>query len=143
MALIQHILDKNARGVLSIAPTETVFDAINMMAGNNIGSVIVLDDDGKMAGIITERDYARKVILVGRSSRTTTVGEIMTSRVVCARPEHTVEECMAIMTEKAIRHLPVLDAEKVVGMISIGDLVKSIIDDQKFTIEQLEHYIAG
>jgi CBS domain-containing protein len=142
MATILQLLDNKGHEVLTIGPDDTVLDAITSMADNNVGSLVVLED-GKLAGIVTERDYARNVFLKGRSSPNTTVREIMSTRVVCARPEQSVEQCMAIMTNKAIRHLPVLDNKHVIGLISIGDLVKSIISDQKFIIEQLEHYISG
>ena len=142
MAIIKQLLDNKGHNVLTVEPADTVYDAIKMMAAKSVGSLVVLED-GKLVGIITERHYARNVILKGRSSQETTVGEIMSSRVVCARPEQTVEECMAVMTDKAVRHLPVLENKELVGIVSIGDLVKSIISDQKFIIEQLEHYISG
>jgi CBS domain-containing protein len=107
-----------------------------------IGALVVLEDD-KLVGIISERDYARKVVLKERASKQTRVGEIMTKEILYARPDHTVQEGLALMTEKRIRHLPVLDDDKLVGMISIGDLVKSIIDEQQQLIQQLEHYISG
>ena len=113
-----------------------------MMATNNVGSIIVLDND-VLAGIVTERDYSRKVYLVGKSSPNTKVKEIMSARVICVRPEQTVNECMAIMTDKKIRHLPVIEKNQVIGMVSIGDLVKHVISDQQFVIDQLEHYISG
>jgi len=142
MTNIKQLLDTKGREVLAIGPDDTVFDAIKKMADRNVGSLVVLD--GKhLIGIITERLYARNVFLKGRSSPKTIVKEIMSTRVVCVRPEQSVEECMAVMTERAVRHLPVLENKQVIGIISIGDLVKSIIDDQKFTIEQLEHYISG
>lgn len=130
------------REVLSIGPNNSVLDAIRMMADHNVGSLVVLDDEA-LVGIVTERHYARNVFLEGRSSPKTTVAEIMSRRVVCARPEQTVEQCMAVMTDRAVRHLPVLDSKRVVGIVSIGDLVKNIISNQKFTISQLEHYISG
>ena len=142
MVTVRQLLERKGREVLSVGPEDTVFDAIQKMAENDVGSLIVLDD-GHLVGIITERLYARNVFLKGRSSPTTNVKDIMTTRVICARPEQSVEECMAVMTEKGVRHLPVLEYKKVIGIISIGDLVKSIIEDQKFTIEQLEHYISG
>ncbi len=142
MVTVRQLLDRKGPEVLSVGPEDTVFDAIQKMAENDVGSLIVLDD-GHLVGIITERLYARNVFLKGRSSPTTNVKDIMTTRVICARPEQSVEECMAVMTEKGVRHLPVLEYKKVIGIISIGDLVKSIIEDQKFTIEQLEHYISG
>ena len=142
MTSIKQLLDTKGRDVLAIGPDDTVFDAIKKMADNNVGSLAVLDGE-HLIGIITERLYARNVFLKGRSSPKTIVKEIMSTRVVCARPEQSVEECMALMTEKAVRHLPVLEHKRVIGIISIGDLVKSVIDDQKFTIEQLEHYITS
>jgi len=142
MATIKQLLDNKGHEISSVGPADTVYDAIKMMAAKEIGSLVVLEE-GKLVGIITERHYARNVILKGRSSQETTVGEIMSTRVVCARPEQTVEECMAVMTDKAVRHLPVLENKELVGIVSIGDLVKSIISDQKFIIEQLEHYISG
>ena len=142
MTTVQQLLDGKGHDIESIHPDESVFDAIQKLASANIGSLIVIEDD-RPVGIFTERDYARSVILKGKSSPTTPVREIMTTRVVYARPEQTVDQCMAVMTEKRIRHLPVMRDEKLIGIISIGDLVKSIIADQKFTIEQLEHFIHG
>lgn len=142
MTTVQQLLDGKGHDIESIHPDESVFAAIQKLARANIGSLIVVEDD-RPVGIFTERDYARSVILKGKSSPTTPVREIMTSRVVYARPEQTVDQCMAVMTEKRIRHLPVMRDEKLIGIISIGDLVKSIIADQQFTIEQLEHFIHG
>jgi len=119
-----------------------VFDAIKLMADKNIGALLVMEAD-EVAGIITERDYARKVVLMSRSSKQTTVREIMTSAVMYVGPEQTSEECMVLMTENRLRHLPVIDGGRLLGIISIGDLVKDIIAEQRFTIEQLEHYISG
>ena len=142
MRTVQQLLDEKGGEIQSIHPDDSVFDAVQKLANANIGSLIVIEDD-RPVGIFTERDYARNVVLQGKSSPTTPVRDIMTSRVIFVQPGQTVEECMAIMTDKHIRHLPVLDGEKLVGMISIGDLVKSIIADQKFTIEQLETFIRG
>ncbi len=142
MRTVQQLLDEKGHDIQSVHPDESVFDAIQKLANANIGSLIVVEDD-RPVGIFTERDYARSVILKGKSSPTTPVKDIMTTRVVYAQPDQTVEECMAVMTDKHIRHLPVMDGEKLIGMISIGDLVKSIIAEQKFTIEQLEHFIRG
>jgi CBS domain-containing protein len=142
MVTVKQLLDQKGHEVLSIGPDDSVFDAIKKMADNNVGSLVVTEGE-KLVGKITERHYARNVFLKGKSSPETTVREIMSTRVVCARPEQSVEECMAVMTDKAVRHLPVLDKKQLIGIISIGDLVKSIISDQKFVIEQLEHYIAG
>jgi CBS domain-containing protein len=142
MTTIQQVLDKKGHEVLSVRPDNAVFDAIKTMADKNVGSVVVIDD-GKPVGIFTERHYARKVFLEGRASPTTRVGDVMETRVVCAWPEQTVDECMAVMTEKRVRHLPVLHHKKLVGVISIGDLVKSKIADQEFAIEQLVDYVRG
>jgi CBS domain-containing protein len=119
-----------------------VYDAMKLMADKEIGALLVMEG-ATLAGILSERDYARKIILQGRSSLTTEVREIMTSRVVCAGPERSIAECMALMTDKRIRHLPVVEAGQVCGMISIGDLVKAIIAEQQFIIQQLERYITG
>lgn len=142
MKTVQQLLDEKGHDIQSIHPDDSVFDAIQKLATANIGSLIVVEDD-RPVGIFTERDYARNVILKGKSSPTTKVRDIMTTRVIFVQPEQTVEHCMAIMTDKHIRHLPVLRDEKLIGMISIGDLVKSIIADQKYTIEQLEQFIHG
>ncbi|MGH8578983.1 MAG: CBS domain-containing protein [Gammaproteobacteria bacterium] len=142
MKTVKQLLDEKGHEVISIATSDSVFDGIKLMAEKGIGALVVMDGP-KLVGVVSERDYARKVILQGRSSHTTSVREIMSAPVVCARPEHTVAECMALVTEKRIRHLPVLQGAELVGMISIGDLVKSIIAEQQFVIEQLESYIAG
>jgi CBS domain-containing protein len=142
MTTVQQLLDEKGHDVWSVHPDDSVFDAIQKMASKDAGSMVVMED-GKPVGIFTERHYARDVILKGKSSPTTPVRDIMTTRVICARPGQTVEECMAVMTEKRVRHLPVLHEKRLVGLVSIGDLVKSIIADQKFTIEQLEHFITG
>lgn len=142
MKRIRELLDDKGHQVWSIAPDATVHDALAMMAEMNIGSVLVVDQ-GALIGILSERDYTRNVVLKGRTSRDTAVREIMTSRPVCVSPEQTVEECMALMTDKRVRHLPVIEDDRVVGLISIGDAVKAIISEQQFIIGQLEHYIAG
>ena len=142
MATVRQILDAKGHDVATVGPDDTVYDAIKKMADKNIGSLVVMDGE-KIVGIITERDYARNVILKGKTSPNTLVKDIMSTRVICAWPDQSVEECMAVMTDKAVRHLPVLENKRLAGMISIGDLVKSIIGDQKFTIEQLERYIGG
>ena len=128
--------------VYTIAPTASVLDALKLMAKTSIGALVVTEGE-QVVGIITERDYARKVILMARSSKDTPVRDIMTSPVMYVRPDHTSEECMVLMTENRLRHLPVVDSGKLVGLVSIGDLVKDIISEQKFIIEQLEHYISG
>ena len=142
MTTIRQLLDSKGHEVLSIGPDDSVYDAIKLMAVRNIGSLVVLDG-GSLVGIVTERHYARNVFLKGRSSPKTKVGDIMSTRVVCAVPEQKVEEAMAVMTDKRVRHLPVLDGKDIVGIISIGDLVKSIIEGQQFVIDQLERYITG
>lgn len=128
--------------VHTIAPDATVFDAVKLMAEKAIGALLVIEGQ-KIVGIVTERDYARKVALMARSSKQTPVRDIMTTNVMYVRPGQTSQECMALMTENRLRHLPVLDGTTLVGLISIGDLVKDIISEQQFIIEQLEHYIAG
>jgi CBS domain-containing protein len=142
MKLVQHLLDKKGRDLISIRPDASVLDAIKLMADKGIGSLVVTEND-ELKGIVTERDYARKVIIKGRSSKTAQVAEIMTVDVVTASSDLTVNKCMTMMTEKKCRHLPVVDDGELVGMISIGDLVQAIISDQQEEIEQLEHYIAG
>ena len=128
--------------VFTITPTASVFDAVRLMADKDIGALLVMEGE-QVAGIVSERDYARKIALMSRSSRDTLVREIMTSAVMYVRPDQTSEECMALMTENRLRHLPVMDGGRLLGLVSIGDLVKDIISTQKFIIEQLEHYIAG
>jgi len=142
MKLIQHLLEAKGGELISIQPDASVLDAIKLMAEKGIGSLVVMEGD-TLKGIVTERDYARKVIIKGRSSESTEVGEIMTSDVVTASMQDTVNHCMTVMTERKIRHLPVVDDGVVIGMISIGDLVQAIISDQQEEIEHLEHYISG
>lgn len=128
--------------VYSVRPDDTVYDALRLMADKNIGAVLVLADQ-KIAGIFSERDYARKVILLGKTSKETRVSEIMTSGVIAVEPDWTAEQCMALMTTKRIRHLPVVDRERLVGIISIGDVVRAVVDDQQFTISSLQRYITS
>ena len=142
MTTVRQLLDQKGREILSIDPSATVFDAVAKMAEKDVGSLVVMDDD-EIVGMITERHYARNVVLKGKTSPATPISDIMEKNVVVVQPEQSVEECMAIMTDKRVRHLPVVDGEKLIGVISIGDLVKSVISDQKFTIGQLEHYIHG
>ncbi|MEL7187228.1 MAG: CBS domain-containing protein [Pseudomonadota bacterium] len=142
MKLVQHLLDKKGGEIISITPDASVLDAIRLMAERAIGSLLVMEGS-ELKGIVTERDYARKVIVKGRSSNSTRVGEIMTEKVFTASPDSTANQCMNAMSEKKIRHLPVTVGDEVVGMISIGDLVQAIIEDQKEEIEHLEHYISG
>ena len=142
MTTVRQLLDQKGRKIWSIKPDATVLDAIAKMAEKNIGSLVVMDGD-ELVGIITERHYARNVFLKGKASPATSVSDIMERKVIIAQPEQSVEKCMAIMTEKRLRHLPVFEGKKPIGIVSIGDLVKSIIGDQKFVIDQLEHYIHG
>lgn len=142
MKLVKHLLDSKGREIISIVQDASVFDAIKLMAERSIGSLLVMDGD-ELKGIVTERDYARKVIIKGRASDTTPVADIMTTDLVTASPEQTVNECMTLMSGRRIRHLPVIVDGKVAGIISIGDLVQAIISDQQEEIEQLGQYISG
>jgi CBS domain-containing protein len=142
MQLVHQLLEDKGRNVWHVEYDASVFDAISMMAEKEVGALMVLKE-GKPVGLVSERDYARKVILAGRSSRDTPVHTIMSGKVICATPKQTIEECMAVMTHKRVRHLPVIEHKALVGMISIGDLVKAIIHEQQFIIEQLEHYISS
>ena len=143
METVAELLRHKGSDVVTVLPDTSVFDALKIMERKNIGAVLVVDEDGEVAGIMTERDYARKVILVGKSSKETPVAEIMTKKVVYVGPDNTVDEAMALMTDKRCRHLPVLDAGKVCGMVSIGDVVRAVIHEKNIVIDQLEHYIAG
>ena len=142
MASVKQVLDSKGRDVWFVAPSDSVFVVIEKMAEKGVGALLVMEND-KLLGIVSERDYARKVILKGRSSNTTPVEDIMTNEVISISSSQTVEDCMSMMTEKQIRHLPVIDGEKVEGVLSIGDLVKTIIAEQQFQIEQLEGYITA
>jgi CBS domain-containing protein len=142
MATVRDLLRNKGFEVYSVEPEATVYDALTLMAEKNIGAVLVMERD-KLVGILSERDYARKVVLHGKTPVDTPAREIMTERVICIPPQETVEECMALMTEKKVRHLPVLEDDQLIGVISIGDVVKSTIAQKEFIIEQLEHYITG
>ena len=142
MKQISDLLRHKGRAVWSLSPDATVYEAIDQMAQKEVGALLVMEGD-KLVGIISERDYARKVILNGKSSKETPVREIMSYPVVCASPELTVEQTMTLLTEKRIRHLPVVIGEKVVGVISIGDVVRGMIDDRNFHIDQLTKYVTG
>ncbi|MCG7873231.1 MAG: CBS domain-containing protein [Candidatus Thiodiazotropha lotti] len=142
MTSVNQLLQNKGFDILSVDANETVFRGLEIMAEHGIGSLLVMDGD-RVTGLFSERDYARGIILNGRTSKETKVKEIMTSQVVVVTPEQSIEECMAIMTEKRVRHLPVMKDDKLVGIISIGDLVKAIIEEQQFMIEQLVSYING
>lgn len=142
MKFVSQLLEAKGHTVWTITPDTSVFEALKRMADRNVGALLVVEGK-KLAGIFSERDYARKVILKGKSSREIPVNEIMSTRVVFVRPNQTIDECMALMTEKRIRHLPVLQSEKLIGLISIGDVVKAVIGEQEFIIHQLENYVSG
>ena len=142
MSRISEILNQRSKEIWSVRSDQPVLDAIRLMAEKGIGALLVMDDS-RLVGVLSERDYARKVILENRSSKNTLIREIMTSDVVTVLPESEISECMSIMTDNDFRHLPVVQGDEVVGMISIGDLVKVVIQEQQFTIDQLEHYITG
>ena len=139
---IGTLLEAKGKDIWSIGPQETAFKALQTMAQNNVGALLVIDK-GKLVGIFSERDYARKVILKGKSSKETTVGELMTPEVFYAGPDDTLQEIMALMTAKHIRHMPVLKDDRLIGMVTLGDVVKQIISEQKFTIKELAKYISG
>ena len=140
MATVAQLLGQKPKGLFSVAPDAPVLEAIRAMAEHGVGALLVMQGD-KLAGIVSERDYARKVILMGRSSSDTPVNQIMTAHVITVAPSQTTQQCMQIMTDRRVRHLPVVDAGRVVGMLSIGDLVRAVLAEQAQTIEQLEHYI--
>ena len=140
MTTVRHLLDRKGRTIHRIGPDDPVLEAIRLMAEHHVGALLVMQGE-QLVGVVSERDYARKVILLGRSSGETPVRQIMSSPVVTVSPESTVDECLRLVTERRIRHLPVLQGGRVAGVISIGDLVKAVIEDQQATIEQLETYI--
>lgn len=142
---VQHILERKVPGLVTIPPNASVFEALERMADHDVGAVLVVDDDNanRVLGILSERDYARKVILHHKSSREIPVSEIMTSPVVSVTPAHTLETCMELVTGRRIRHLPVMDQGRLIGVVSIGDLVKAMFSEQDFKIRQLEGYITG
>jgi len=140
MTTVTHLLESKGPRLVTIAPRASVFDALRLMADTDVGAVVVVDD-GRVVGMLSERDYARKVILHHKSSREIDVSDIMTDRVISVSPDQTLDECMALMTSHRIRHLPVLDGDRLIGVLSIGDLVKATISEQDFTIKKLEHYI--
>lgn len=140
MKTVQHVLHAKSGPVISVSQDATVYYALALLARYDIGALVVTDDDG-VAGMFSERDYARKVILQGKSSRELLVADAMTRQVLSVTPQCTMDDCMAIMTDHRVRHLPVFDGSGVIGIVSIGDVVKAILDEQRFTIQQLEHYI--
>jgi CBS domain-containing protein len=142
MTTVAQLLQDKGRAVWTIAPDATVYDALSLMAAKNVGALVVIEG-ASVVGILSERDYARKVILKGKFSKDTRVREIMTEKVYFVRPERTIEECMAVMTAEHIRHLPVLTDDRLTGIVSIGDVVRVIVSDKEFLIKQLEYYITG
>ena len=142
MNTIGQLLESKSKDIWSIAPNATVFEALRIMAQKNVGVLLVIDKE-KLVGIFSERDYARKVILEGKSSKDTAVGELMTKDVYYIAPKNTLHESLAVMTSRRIRHMPVLENDRLIGIVSIGDVVKQIIANQEFTIRELEKYISG
>jgi len=142
METASQLLDSKGSDIWSVTPDTTVFDALHKMAERNVGAMVVLDG-GELVGMFSERDYARKVILVGKTSRETLVREVMTEKVISVRPEQSISECMLLMTKNHIRHLPVCKGDRIAGVVSIGDVVKATIGELEFTVDQLENYIAG
>ena len=142
MRSIGDVLDKKGRYVWSVKPDDTIFDSLQMMAEKGIGGVVVMDGK-ELVGIVTERDYARRVILEGKASKSSTVGEIMTKNVRWVSEEQTIDECMALMIERQLRHLPVMHGDQVIGVVSIRDLVQAVVAEQKVIIDHLQHYITG
>jgi CBS domain-containing protein len=142
MSTVRNILQKKGNAVYSVSPDSSVYDALEDLEEKNLGGLVVVEN-GKLIGVFTERDYARKVILKGRSSRETLVRDIMTSRPIFVSPDNTIDDCMQLMSDKVIRHLPVLENGELVGVLSIGDIVRYIINEKDFIIENLEHYITG
>jgi CBS domain-containing protein len=142
MTTVRSVLQTKDNTIWSIAPDALVFDALKIMADKNVGALLVTKKE-KVVGIFSERDYARKIVLKGESSHTTAIKDVMTSGVLSVNPEQSIDECMALMTNKHVRHLPVLENEKLIGLVSIGDVVKAIISEHEYTIKQLENYITG
>ena len=142
MKLVSQLVEAKGHDVWSVIPDTTVLDALQLMADKKVGALLVLEED-RLVGVFSERDYARKVVLKGRSSKDTPVRDIMSSNIVSVEPDQTTELCMSLMTEKRVRHLPVVDGDKVIGVISIGDVVKAVISDREDSIQELERYITG
>ncbi|MBM3859701.1 MAG: CBS domain-containing protein [Verrucomicrobia bacterium] len=143
MTTVRQLLKEKKEGTWTISPNASVYQALEMMAQKDIGSLAVVDDQGKLVGMFSERDYARKIALLGRTSKTTAVAALMTTKIFYVKPDSTVEECMALMTDTRTRHLPVLDNGKLTGLVSIGDIVKAFITEQEITIRSLQNYITG
>lgn len=142
MYTVRHLLQSKTNRIWSVSPQATVYEALELMAAQNIGAVLVMEG-GQLVGIFTERDYARKVVLHGKTSRTVTVGELMSTELACVGPDDTIDDCMSLMTDKRTRHLPVMENGKLIGVVSIGDVVKAIISDRELMIRELERYITG
>jgi CBS domain-containing protein len=143
MKTVTHILEAKGSEVHTIGPDDSVLDALERMAEQEVGALVVTEGEGRIVGLLSERDYARKVVLLGRVSKETPTRDIMTTEVVCVSPQQSVDTCMGLMTQKRFRHLPVVVDDRLVGIISIGDVVKAIIEDQQFAIDELQHYIMG
>jgi CBS domain-containing protein len=144
MKTVTHILEAKGSGeVHTIGPDDSVLEALTRMAEKEIGALVVTEGSGRIVGLLSERDYARKVALLGRFSKDTPTRDIMTTEVICVSPEQSVDTCMGLMTQRKFRHLPVVKDDQLVGIVSIGDVVKAIIDDQRFAIDELQHYIMG
>jgi CBS domain-containing protein len=143
MTTVRDLLDRKGRNVFAVGPEAPVYRALQLMSEKHVGALMVLDEDRHLIGVVSERDYARKIALEGKSSKDTPVRDIMTTKLFCVTPKENVEQCMALMTDKSVRHLPVLDGDRLDGVISIGDVVKSMLSHQEFIIEQLEHFIHG
>ena len=143
MTTVRDVLDRKGRNVFAVGPDAPVYRALELMSEKRVGALMVLDEDRHLIGVVSERDYARKIALLGKSSKDTPVRDIMTTKLFCVTPKENIEQCMALMTDKSVRHLPVLDGERLDGVISIGDVVKSMLSQQEFIIEQLEHFIHG
>jgi CBS domain-containing protein len=143
MKTVKHVLEAKGSEVHTIGPDDTVLTALERMAEKGVGALVVTEASGKIMGLLSERDYARKVVLLGRHSKDTPARDIMTAEVICVSPEQSVDTCMGLMTKNKIRHLPVVSDDRLVGLISIGDVVKAVIDVQQFAIDELQHYIRG
>lgn len=140
---VNELLEQKGSNIFTININETVYDGLVMMSKKDVGALVVVDDDGKLAGIFSERDYARKIVLMGKTSKETKVGDMMSQEISVVKPENTIQECLSLMTKKKVRHLPVIQDAKLIGIVSIGDAVNRVISDQEETIHNLEDYIYG